>query len=409
LGTQIEIRPVRTEDEWRQHAFVAAYAFNGDRGDDARERKGEYYQWDWSLAAFEAGELVAGLVVIPFEQYINGARIPLGGIASVSCLPERRRGGHVGKLLRHALASMRDAGQPLSALWTPHYSLYRRFGWEIAGRMLSYSFPPKITRLRHPPAAGTYRRATPDDWATLDALYASHYGARNGAFVRTEAQWRTQKFRASGHAQDAVIWSNAAGEPRGYAVYRAAHRQTGNSPWGETTLRVEDWVALDAEAYTAILQYLLNHDLVDQIVMLTSAEEPFADAFEEPVHLKSPAGAWFGTMLRLVDVERALEARPAVPEASGLAVTIALTDDAAPWNAGTWHVECVEGRIAAERTDVAAELEMDVTALAPIYNGYTRPVDAARVGAIRVIAPRALDAAAAIFRTSFAPYCPDDF
>ena len=405
----IEIRPVRTEEEWRQHAFIAAYAFNGDRGDEARERKAAYYQWDWTLAAFDAGELAAGLVIVPFEQYVNGGRVPVGGIASVSCLPERRRGGYVSQLLRQSLATMRDAGQPLSLLATPHFSLYRKYGYEIAGRHISYAFPPKTAKLRLPAPRGSYRRVTPDDWQILDGLHDAHYSSRNGALARSEARWRTQVFHALGLPHDAVVWTNTAGEARGYAVYRTANRPSPSLPWGETTLRVEDWVALDAGAYAAILQYLLNHDLVHQIVLLASPDEPFADAFEEPFHIKEPPGAWIGHMLRLVDVPRALEARPALPQASGCAVTIALTDESAPWNAGTWHIECLEGRVAAERTNTAPELEMDVCALAPIYNGFTKPIDAVRLGAVRVHNPAGVAAATRIFATSFAPYCPDDF
>jgi predicted acetyltransferase len=143
--------------------------------------------------------------------------------------------------------------------------------------------------------------------------------------------------------------------------------------------------------------------------MLASADEPLSAAFEEPTHIAEPPGAWSGAMLRLVDVERAIEARPALPQATDKSVAMALTDASAPWNAGTWHIECREGRMSAERTNVAAQLEMDVCALAPIYNGFTKPVDAARVGAIRVHDEKALGALTDLFATSFTPYCPDDF
>jgi predicted acetyltransferase len=405
----IDIRPVQTEDEWRQHAFVAAYSFNGNRGDEARERKGDYYQWDWTLAAFDGDELVAGLVVVPFEHYMEGAKIPLGGIASVSCLPERRRGGYVSALLSESLTSMRDAGQVLSALWTPHYSLYRKFGWELAGRIVSYSLPPKVTKLRRQPGAGRTRRVTADDWSLLDDIYQQHHRPRNGALSRTEARWRTQKFLAFGHAHDAVVWEDSSGRARSYAVYRSAHRPTADSPWGETTLRVEDWAALDAGAYGGILQYLLNHDLVDQIVMTASTDEPLPDMFDEPVHIKQPPGAWFGPMLRLVDVQLALASRPTLTQAAGKAVIVALTDASAPWNEGTWHIECNEERITAERTGARAQLEMDVRALASIYNGFTKPVDAVRAATIRANDAAAVDVATRIFATSFAPYCADDF
>lgn len=407
----LAFRRIATDDEWRAHSRIAEYAFNGRMHDGAAiARRERWYERDWCFGAFDAAEMVAGLVVIPFQMRINGAAIPLGGVASVSSLPERRRGGAVGGLLRHALAEMRDAGQALSGLYTPHYSLYRRFGWEIAGRTLSYAFPPKPMKTRLPAPAGSYRRIDADEWQTLDALYRESTAGRNGALVRPERWWRTHIFvNWRGEPRDAVVWSDASGAPRGYAVYHTSQRATSDSPVPDVTLRVLDWAALDGEAYAAILTYLLSHDLSTRVVMLASADEPFAAAFEEPAHIAEPQGAWFGMLLRLVDVQRALEARPALPQASGKGVTIALRDDAAPWNAGAWRVEASEGRIVAERTQTAAELEMDVRALAAIYNGFTKPADAARVGQVRARGEAALAAATEIFAASSAPFTPDDF
>jgi predicted acetyltransferase len=406
----VQVRPIRTDEEFAQHHFISNYAFNGDRGEESVSRRSTYYERDWCLGAFDGGELVAGLVVTPFEQYMNGARIPLGGIASVSCLPEKRRGGYVSALLKHAIARMRDAGQPLSALYTPHFSLYRKYGWEIANRILAYSFPPKPVRARLPSPKGSFRRVGPDEWAKLDALHAKHYAARNGAFARTEQRWRHHVFSDYAKGQrDAAIWSNAAGQPRGYVVYHNITRPSPASPNPDITLRVDDWVALDAEAYSAMLNYLLSHDLATRIIMLAGADEPLQDAFEEPFYIAEPPGAWFGAMLRLVDVPGAIEARPAQPQASGKAVTVALTDASAPWNAGTWHIESRAGRTHAERTNTAPQIEMDIRALAPIYNGFTKPGDAARVGTIRVVDANAIGALTDLFATSFTPYCPDDF
>ena len=172
---------------------------------------------------------------------------------------------------------------------------------------------------------------------------------------------------------------------------------------------MHDWVALDAAGYTAMLSYLTTHDLADRIVMLTSTEEPLAAAFVEPTHFTQPASAWFGIMLRLVDVQRAIEARPALRQASGKGVTIALTDEKAPWNAGAWRIESSEGRMSAERTNSAPGLEMDVRALASIYNGFLKPADAVRVGVARASSDDAIADATEIFAVSHAPYTPDDF
>ena len=407
----IEIRPPLTDEEWEQHCFISAYAFDGDRGETGTARRSKYYERSWALSAFDDGQIAAGMMVIPFEQYLNGARIPLGGVASVSCLPERRRGGYVGALLRRSLETMREAGQPLSALWTPHPSLYRRFGWEMAARMVGYAFPPKVTHVRRPAERGRWERLTPDDWPRFDAIYTQHHQARNGGMTRNEQRWRWNVFEdyAAGKVRDAAIWANDAGQPRGYVIYSTRTRSAATFPFVETLLQVHDWAALDAAAYAAVLTYLLNHDLASRITMLASQDDPLPDALEVPAHLSEPPGAWFGIMLRLVDVQRAIEARPALPQASGKGVTIALTDRAAPWNAGTWRIGASEGRMSAERTTTAPDLEMDVCALAPIYNGFTRPAEAVRTGSVSAASDDAIAAATELFASTYSPYCPDDF
>lgn len=406
----IEIRPPTSDADWERHAFIAAYAFNGDRAATGLAGRMQYYDRDWALAAFEGADMVAGLIVVPFEQYFAGAVIPTGGVASVSCLPERRRGGYVGALLRRSLDSMREAGQPLSMLWTPHAALYRRFGWENASRVISYAFPPKTVRPRRPAAGGRWTRVGDDAWARLDAVYAAHHARRIGAFRRGERHWRHSVFREFGTgARDAAVWRNDAGQDRAYVVYTTHHRWTGAHPMGETVLRVVDSTALDGDAYAAVLAYLTSHDLSSRVIIVAADDDPLLDAIDDPSQLQEPQSSWIGPMLRIVDLDRAIAARPSAPHASGAGVTLELTDETAPWNAGRWRIEAHDGHMGATRTAAAAELELDARALAPIYNGFMRPAEAVRGGAIRAISADALEAATALFGTPCAPFCPDDF
>jgi predicted acetyltransferase len=405
----IEVRRLKNDAEFEAYLQAAVYAFNSPRDEAQIDRYHKLYEREWCLGAFDGGQLVAGLTMVPFEQHMLGARIPLGGVATVASLPERRRSGYVGALLRQALAKMRDAGQVLSGLYTPHYSLYRRFGWEIASRMVSYVLSPKTIASRVGKPDGSFRRVTAGDWPELAAMREPFFSVRNGAMLRTEGRWRghvfTEYFR---NQHDVVIWSNAAGEPRGYAAYTQQHRASGG-PFGETVLRVVDWVALNGDAYSALLNYLLGHDLASQIVLVVSEDEPVLAALDEPFHVKEPPGLWTGMLLRIVDLPRAVEARPVLDEASALEVTIGVTDVTAPWNEGTWRIACVDGRMHAERTTAPPELSMDATGLAPIYNGFARPEEVARAGQLSVHQAAAVERMGRMFATPFRPFCPDDF
>src|SRR3990172_5202360 len=144
----VEYRTIRPE-EFERFSFITAYSFNGDRAPEAAQRLAEVFPTDWCLAAFDHGEMVANLRIIPFVTRVNGGSLPMGGIAAVGCLPEHRRRGYVGGLLRKALEMMRERGQVLSGLYTPHFSLYRRYGWEISAMGVLHHLPPKQLRVAH--------------------------------------------------------------------------------------------------------------------------------------------------------------------------------------------------------------------------------------------------------------------
>jgi predicted acetyltransferase len=404
-----EIRHLRSSEEMAEYAALRAYAFNDDRSDEALARFPAMYERDWCMGVFEDGALTAALTIIPFEQYINGGRVPLGGVATVASAPERRRSGNAGALLRAALQVMRERGQALSGLYTPHYSLYRRYGWEIASSVATTSFPPKLMRVRGPHGGGHIERVRPDAWPRLHRIYTERHAQGNGALVRDERRWRRDVLADNGVGErDAAIWVGDDGSDGGYVVYAARHHPSG-SPRGETTLRVYDWAALDAAAYAGLLRYLLAHDLADRITMPASPQEPLWQMFEEPRFITTPRHLWFGIMLRIVDVERAIAARPALPQADGSHAVIELADDAAPWNAGRWRIAASAGRMCASRTTDEPELTTDARALAAMYNGYLAPADAARCGALGVRVPDALARLSSLFAVSAPPYCADEF
>jgi predicted acetyltransferase len=405
----VEVRRLRDDGEFEQYLNAAIYGFNSSRDGSQMERYRRLYERDWCLGAFDGRTLVAGLTIIPFSRHMLGTQVAMGGVASVASLPESRRSGHVGALLRAALRAMCEAGQPLSGLYTPHFSLYRRFGWEIAHRMVTYAFAPKAMRARVSRPTGTYRRVGPDDWRVLQGLRDQFVTSRNGALVRDETRWRAHVFSDYFRGEhDLVVWSNEAGEARGYVAYTQRYRDIG-APYGETVLRVVDWVALDGEAYSALLNYLLGHDLVSHIELTVSEDEPMLSALDEPAHLREPQGLWPGMMLRVVDITSAFDARPSPAEASGLSVTVEINDEAAAWNAGTWRISSGEGCLRAEPATGGGQLRMDAGALGPLWSGFMTPEALCRAGLIGVDDERAAEHLRLMLAVPHRPFCPDDF
>ncbi|HEY7268633.1 MAG TPA: GNAT family N-acetyltransferase [Dehalococcoidia bacterium] len=391
MGIDIRVLTDEDKERWKlvdKTAFMAS--------DEEAERWARYYQPAWGLGAFIDGELQASVSSIPFTLVLEGSHVRMGGVTSVNSMPEFRRQGLVAELLRETLKRSRDLGESLSGLWTPHPSLYRRYGWEICSDMLRISFAPKSVELQPgAKAGGTIRRLTADEWKTVDAVYRAWGGRRNSLLVRDEVRWRLQ---VDVPGRVLYLYRNAAGDALGYAILHPS------GDYGSRTLRIFELVALTSEAYRALLNLVLSHDLVDSVVWFAPPDEPLLDVVADPGQVKVEQ-TW-ALHLRIVDVAEALSKRPVYGDGR---LVIAVEDEVCPWNAGTWEVLSAGSRLAADRCDDEPMLTVDPRALAQLYNGYRSATQLALSGRLRPHHPRAVAIADILFAMRTPPCCIDDF
>ena len=409
----LEIRPIR-DDEVEQAEAIVTYSFNApDRHNvaAAAERARKFYSVDWSLASFEDGEMTAFVRTLPFVMRINGRGLPLGAVGPVVAAPGHRRRGHVGALLNRAHEVMRERGQVWAALHTPHPTLYRRYGYEIASVRRRYAFPPKDTELlARPSERGRFRLVERDDWPLLDRLYRRHNEARNCPIHRFEVWWREAILGPPPGdplpTADVALWEDGSGEPQGYVVYQQAQ---GHQPETHDTPRflVRELVALTPDAYLNLLGYILRHDLPREIVMLAPPDDPFPSLVADlaKVHVEEE----YDLLIRIVDVEAALRQRPLAYGGHDCALTIEVADATAPWNDSRWRIEVTNGETNVERTPAEPDVSLDVTTLAPVFNGFLPPRAAAQAGLLHVHTGDALQAAETFFAVRYPPYCADGF
>ena len=134
----------------------------------------------------------------------------------------------------------------------------------------------------------------------------------------------------------AMTWTRRSGctddEWRGYVVYEIK-----GWPDAGPRLRVRDFVALDSDAYVGLVRYLLRHDLVSPLQWWAPLDDPFLSLLDDPEPVQVAYEP--GMFLRVVDVAGAFAARPCLADAPGQSLTLELTDEAAPWNAGCWRLE----------------------------------------------------------------------
>jgi predicted acetyltransferase len=403
-----EIRPARDGELDRVH-FVVAYSFTGDRSQEGRERMRHVEELAHPTVLVEDGEIVASLRVYDFTMLMNGSPVRMGGVSSVACLPEYRRKGHVGMLLRHALREMREKGRPLSGLYTPHPALYRRYGWMVAASNLKFTLNPKHVVAYNPSAVrGRAVRITEEDQPVVEDVYGRFSERRTGQHVRSERWWKEAFFRriydTERKVADVAVWREEDGEATGYVCYES-HR--GPPPMAAGKVWLREFVALTGSAYQGLLRYALSHDLADEIFWYGAVDDPLAYAVDDSYQVKREYVD--DLMLRVVDVEKAVAGRPPASGAPEGAFTVAISDAAAPWNQGTWRIESSGGKLSAQKDSGAVDLSMEAATFAGVYDGFMKATEAVRTGLAEAADAKAAVLADRVFASEYPPRGSDFF
>jgi len=137
------------------------------------------------------------------------------------------------------------------------------------------------------------------------------------------------------------------------------------------------------------------------------SDDPLPLLFEDTDRLEVRQG--YTVLLRLIDVEAALRARPPASPEVRADFTLEVRDRTAPWNEGTYRIAARDGASEVERASGPAGLSVDARVLAPIFNGYLTPSSAAATGQLQVSDAAALAEAEAFFAASHRPHFPDRF
>jgi predicted acetyltransferase len=225
-----------------------------------------------------------------------------------------------------------------------------------------------------------------------------------GMFARTEDWWRLRRLadpehrRAGGGVLNRVLVC-LDGKPEGYALYRL--HQTIEQGFSTGFLNVIEAIGATPEATREVWRFLFDVDWIGRVkAALLPPDHPLFFLIARPRALRYHAldALW----VRLVDIPRALAARTIAPEEP---VVIEVADDFCPWNAGRYRI--ASGDVA--RTEAAADLALDVTALGSVYLGGFTFAQLGAAGRIEERRTGALARADALFPRDAAPWCPEVF
>jgi predicted acetyltransferase len=327
----------------------------------------------------------------------GGARVPQAAVTDVGVLPTHTRQGLASALVRRQLQESAARGEIIASLRATEAVIYERFGYGIASSIASLDLTVARARLRPSvPGGGAVRLVDPHNSIELmSRIYAP--AAWTGAIDRPSYWWQQRAaIDAQGSEPVYLVVHGPEGEEDGYARYRP----TDTGSWfrsRDRSIVVYDLIAHTPKAFYGLLRYLLSIDLLQRVVF-----DPFpVDHSVEKLLLDERAARTTSirdeTWLRLVDVQAALAARTYRQAGE---VVIEVFDEQLRENTGRYVISGT----GVARTEAAAQLSLDVAALASVYLGGTKWWQLAWAGRVVEHQDGALAVADQLFSTDRAPF-----
>ncbi|HKN97907.1 MAG TPA: GNAT family N-acetyltransferase [Pseudonocardiaceae bacterium] len=308
--------------------------------------------------AFVDGRLVGQAIDLHDSQWWGGRLVGAADIAGVAVAAEVRGQGVARVLIGRLLATARERGAVISALFPSIATVYRRLGWASVGSVDKWSVPA-LALPRTGVAGLTVRDGTDADLPAAHEVYRAVAATGNGMLSRDAPRHHGPLDRADGLTLVADGDSVVA-----YARWTRGARY---GPGGALT--VHEALALAPDAARTLLAVLSSwHTVVPELRIGLLGGDAVSDLVPLELATSRKSYRW---MHRPVDVAGAVAARGWPAEVAGRA-SFALTDDLAPWNSGSWELTVSDGVGELKRGGDAA-VTVSVAGFAALYCGVVAP------------------------------------
>lgn len=395
----VEIRPADAE-ELAEFRRIVTLSLALDPGELEGMRP------EFTLCAFDEGQLSTCYAAWPFTMRFNGAAVPVAAVTTVSTAPVARRCGNLRAIMATDFARLHEQeGPAIAILYASLAAIYQRFGYGIVSTHYAYRMEPRHLAFSFAaPVRGTLREVSRIDAGLLNDLYVRFREPRTGYLHRSRVVWSLNALAEPAGRTLTILVYEEDGEPQGFITYTTG-KGGYDSPGPSQTLEIRDVVWLTPAAYRAFFEHLMRFDLVREIRWpVVPADDPLPHLLLEPRMLHATARD--GILGRLVDVARALPSRPYAAPGT---LTFDLVDEMCAWNEGRWQFDTDGTYTALRRTTVQPDLTLPVSTLAMLAFGQVSATEAARMGRLDAHVPAALATWDAVMHTRHKPFCADHF
>ena len=339
----------------------------------------------------DGGEIAGVTGVLDMGQWFGGRSVPMGGVTAVGVAPEYRGRGTASVLMRRALEELYAQGVPLSTLYASTVNFYRKLGYELAGVKMVYQMPTRLIDVKERPLD-----VVPIDSSAHEEIYHTYTQraqATSGNADRPSILWEVI-LGADGRDIYKYLFTRD-GSAEGYVVFQQSR--------GADHIRVRDVAVTTRDAAIQILKFFSDHrSTIDTFSWNGSPNDSIAFLHSEEDAEPIRTEPW---MMRVVDVEKALEARGYPVNLEG-ELHLQVEDGLLPWNNDRFRI-AVSGGKGEVRTGGEGRLRIGVRGLAAMYTGHMTASDLKLVDALE--GPDSeIDMANLVF-SGPRPWMPDQF
>ena len=405
----VEIRPV-TAEEWADYLRAENIPFGNHITDEEMKVQSQRYgAWN-TLAAFEAGRIVATAGDWDMQLTLPGlTEVHAPGVTAVGVLPTHRRQGLLTALMRRQLDDYRGRGEVAATLLAAESVIYGRFGygWATTSAVAELERAHGVFTTAMGAGAELQLLDKGEAAKVLPDVFDQTRRRQPGEMSRTEGWWkeviRDPEWMREGDSEAFHVVCRD-GSDAGFVSYRLKEGWDDNLP--SYTLRVTQLVATSPDVRAALWRYCLDVDLVSTVRFENMPpHEPMRWLLRDPRRLRTRVVSdWL--WVRLVDVARALEARRyRAPDRIVLDVVVGFL----PENEARYDLDAGPDGARCRRTNAAPDLRLSVAELGSAYLGGVSLTALAAAGRVEELTAGALARADLVFGADVPPWCSTDF
>ncbi|WP_261806235.1 GNAT family N-acetyltransferase [Lapidilactobacillus luobeiensis] len=307
----------------------------------------------------DTGQVKSGLIVTNLPVNWHGRELLMGAVGYVATYPEFGGQGAISQLMQAAFAQMAVDGVYLSYLAPFSFRFYRRFGYEQVFDQVKYQLAaadfPRLTKNQ----SGSVMRARfADHLREMAQIYQANMQSQHGGVTRPD-WW--QHYRFSKHQRlELALSYDEADELDGYLLYE---REPG------TEFQVVELMTTTTAAQSRLETFIGKHISAYQRFTYVSGNQSLRnDWLPEAYQVQTTIQPY---MMAAVADWPALLAQWHFTADLPAAVTLAISDDFYPQNAGVWELTVTngQGQLRPSSTE-KVDLRIDTRQLTKVVLGY---------------------------------------